>query len=225
MGLSESISISPNWGGKLSASQKVEKYIRQSVYEGHLNPRERIIEGDLARHLGVSRGTVREGLLRLERDGLIVITSRRGTFIRHISMEEIQIMFDIRGRLEGLCVRYMRQANKPEAPTALREALRRLKAGAAKNNQDQFFYADMELHRTIWRLSGQPQLHRVLNMVMGPFIFQIARFYTSKVSLKDSAESHERYIDTILKAPLGRVERKVQQYFDRLSRQLSLPIY
>ena len=71
---------SANRVGKISASQKVEDYIKQSVYRGQLKPRERIIEDDLARQLGVSRGTVRESLLRLERDGLIVTTSARNLY-------------------------------------------------------------------------------------------------------------------------------------------------
>lgn len=208
---------------KTSVSVKVEDFVRKAVYEGRLHPRERIIEGDLAHRLGVSRGTVREAVLRLERDGLVVTTPRRGTFIRDISVQDIRVVFRMRGKLEGLCVRYMREAKRPETEAVLREALRKLKAAAAANDNQQLFYADMELHYTVWKLSEQPQLYRTLNAVVSPFIFQIARIYEAKFPVKSIFEGHKRYVDIILKTPLDRVERAVEQYFQRLLRDLALP--
>ena len=91
------------------ASKRVEAHLRKAIHAGKLRPRQRIIEEDLARELKVSRGPVREALLRLERDGLVVTTSRRGTFIRDISLAEIGVIFRMRAKLESLCVRYMRE--------------------------------------------------------------------------------------------------------------------
>ena len=93
----------------ISASKRVEAHLRHAIHAGKLRPRQRIIEEDLAQELKVSRGPVREALLRLERDGLVVTTSRRGTFIRDISLAEIDVIFRMRAKLEGLCVRYMRE--------------------------------------------------------------------------------------------------------------------
>src|SRR5947207_15907737 len=114
-------------GRIVSASKRVEAHLRKAIYAGKLLPRQRIIEEDLAQELKVSRGPVREALLRLERDGLVVTTSRRGTFIRDISLAEIDVIFRMRAKLEGLCVRYMRegQSNEPEA--LLGRALKKLK--------------------------------------------------------------------------------------------------
>src|SRR5260370_19737114 len=93
----------------VSASKRVEAHLRHAIHAGKLRPRQRIIEEDLAHELKVSRGPVREALLRLERDGLVVTTSRRGTFILDISLAEIGVLFLLRANLEGLCVRYMRE--------------------------------------------------------------------------------------------------------------------
>ncbi len=205
-------------GGKISASQKVEDHIKQAVYTGQLKPRERIIEDDLARRLGVSRGTVRESLLRLERDGLIVTTSRRGTFIRDLSFEETKVVFSMRGKLEALCVRYMRETMKPETEVLLNRALRKMQEAATANDDERFYYADMEIHHTIWKLSGQPLLIRTLNSVMNPFIFMIARSASFPMPMAEKFENHKAYVDMILHLPLGRVEGEVERYFDKLYR-------
>ena len=213
-----------NGVGKISVSQKVENHIKQAIYKGHLLPRERIIEDDLARRFGVARGTVREALLRLERDGLIVTTSRRGTFIRDISLEEARVVFSMRGKLEGLCVRYMREAMRPETQIVLDKVLQKMQKAAAANDDEQFFYADMELHHTIWKLSGQPQLFRTLNSVMNAFICMIARSYSCRVPIAVRFEEHKRYVDMILNMPLGQVEREVERYFDKLYQDFSLMV-
>jgi DNA-binding GntR family transcriptional regulator len=212
-----------NEKGKILFSQKVEKYIQDAIYRGNLRPRERVIEEDVARQLGVSRGTVREGLLRLERDGLIVITPRRGTFIRDISVDEMRVIFSMRGKLEGLCVRFMRENMKRNTAKILYTALRKMQKAVACNDDEAFFYADMELHHKIWELSGEPLLVRNLNSVMNPFVFLIARTYTYRYPRLKRFENHKEYIDMILKTPLNRVERKVERYFEKLYQYFSVP--
>jgi len=209
----------PKRADKISATQEVENYLRQAVYEGRLKPRERIIEEDVARHLTVSRGTVREALLRLERDGLVVTTPRRGTYIRDISPEEVGVVFSIRGKLEGLCVCYMREVMTPETTAVLHDALRKIRKALAANDDEQFFYADMEFHRAIWKLSGQPQLLRTLNLVVNPFIFMIARTYSSRLPIAERFQNHKDYLAMILKTPPDRVQRKVERYYERLYRR------
>jgi DNA-binding GntR family transcriptional regulator len=214
MRTSKTHSAKPERG--VSASKRVEAHLRHAIHAGKLRPRQRIIEEDIAQELKVSRGPVREALLRLERDGLVVTTSRRGTFIRDISLTEIDLIFRMRAKLEGLCVRYMGEnaSNDPEA--LLARALKKLKAAAAKNSEEQFFNADMELHRTIWKAANQPLLYRTLNLLMNPYIFIIARAYSSRLPLAHRRDNHEQYVRMILKTPLDKIEIEVERYFDGL---------
>jgi DNA-binding GntR family transcriptional regulator len=197
----------------VSASKRVEAHLRKAIHAGKLRPRQRIIEEDLAQELEVSRGPVREALLRLERDGLVVTTSRRGTFIRDISLAEIGVIFRMRAKLEGLCVRYMRENPAVNCSDLLTRALKKLKVAATKNNEEQFFQADMELHRTIWKAANQPLLYRTLNLLMNPYIFIIARAYSSRIPLANRRDNHEQYVRTLLKTPLEKIEEEVERYF------------
>ncbi len=200
----------------VSASKRVEAHLRKAIHAGKLRPRQRIIEEDLARELEVSRGPVREALLRLERDGLVVTTSRRGTFIRDISLAEIGVIFRMRAKLEGLCVRYMRENSSVDCAELLGGALNKLRGAAAKNNEEQFFHADMELHRTIWKASNQPLLYRTLDLLMNPYIFIIARAYSSRLPLINRRENHEQYVRMVIKTPLDKIEDEVERYFSGL---------
>lgn len=202
---------------QLSATERVEQYVRQAIYRGALKPRERIIEEDLARQLECSRGPVREALLRLERDGLIVTIPRRGTFIRDISPESIEVVFSMRGKLEALCVRYLRQQLTRESEQTLRSVLRQMKSAVSKNDDELFLQADMKLHQTIWQLSNRQPLQRTLGTIMNPFIFMLARTYSAQTPAAQRYKEHAQYVETVLTAPASRVEHLVEQYFKRLA--------
>lgn len=204
----------------IPASQRAEVHLRKAIHAGKLRPRQRIIEEDLARELKISRGPVREAILRLERDGLVVTTLRRGTFIRDISLAEIGVIFRMRAKLEGLCANYMRQNNAIDVPALLHQALKKLTAAAAKNNDEQFFRCDMELHRTIWRAANQPLLYRTLNLLMNPYIFIIARAYSSRFPIPTRSDNHQQYVRLVLETPLEKLEVEVERYFESLHREL-----
>src|SRR5229473_308343 len=201
---------------KQSACQRVERHIKKAIYAGELRPRERVIEEDIASRLQCSRGPVREALLRLERDGLVVTIPRRGTFIHDISGESIDVVFRIRGKLEGLCVRYMREEMDPKDERVLRERLSKMKEAAMNADDEQFLQSDMKLHQTIWKLAKKEQLYRTLNQVMNPFIFMMARAFSSRIPIMERYAGHERYVEMVLSCPMTRVERQVEQYFQQL---------
>lgn len=79
---------------------EVYEQLRQAIVDGSIRPNERLIEIELAERLGVSRTPVRETMLRLAGDGLIV-SHRRGWVVREHSADEIREVFEVRAALEG----------------------------------------------------------------------------------------------------------------------------
>ena len=82
---------------------------------------------------------MREALLRLERDGLVATTSRRGTFIRDISLTEIGVVFRMRAKLEGLCARYMREDASVDPSNLLEPVLKKLRRPPKRIVKNDFF--------------------------------------------------------------------------------------
>jgi DNA-binding GntR family transcriptional regulator len=199
--------------GKASASERVAAFIEQAIYEGRFKPRERVIEDDIAKQVGCSRGPVREALLRLERDGLVVTTPRRGTVVRDFSAHEVEVVFSMRGKLEALCVRYLRETITDETEPMLRKTLAALKAAATAGDYVAYLRADMDLHSTIWHLSHQPQLYRTLKFAMNPLFFMIASATMPRLQLTQDLRGHQEYIKMILTAPIAKVEHGTEEYF------------
>jgi len=79
---------------------EVYEQLRQAIVEGSIRPNERLIESELAERFGVSRTPVRESMLRLAGDGLIIM-HRRGWVVREHSAAEIREVYEVRAALEG----------------------------------------------------------------------------------------------------------------------------
>src|SRR5688500_12144863 len=78
--------------------------LRQAILAGHFGPGEQLREGPLARSMEISRGPVREALLRLEREGLVVIRRNRGPFVARLTREDLDELSTLRVAIERLAV-------------------------------------------------------------------------------------------------------------------------
>lgn len=91
----------------------VEPYdrIRWDIVHGILRPNEALIESELAERIGVSRTPIREALLRLEAQGLIVSRRRRWYVYEHTA-DEIMEIYEVRAcRRRGRCRRRYSRAS------------------------------------------------------------------------------------------------------------------
>jgi DNA-binding GntR family transcriptional regulator len=83
----------------------VYRSLEEAILSGRMRPGERIVETWLSEHLDVSRTTVREALLMLEREGYVVSEPRRGTFVTRLPREEALDLCYTRALLESFAVR------------------------------------------------------------------------------------------------------------------------
>jgi DNA-binding GntR family transcriptional regulator len=74
-----------------SLSEQIAKYISEQIISGELVEGERIQELRIAKELDVSRGSVREALLLLERTYLIEIFPRRGAIVSEMSAQQVKL--------------------------------------------------------------------------------------------------------------------------------------
>ncbi|WP_051798048.1 GntR family transcriptional regulator [Catenuloplanes japonicus] len=76
--------------------------IREAILAGEVPPGGPLREVELAAALGVSRGSVREGLWILEREGLVRSAWHRGTSVIDITPEDVREVYAVRAALDRL---------------------------------------------------------------------------------------------------------------------------
>lgn len=85
-----------------SLSEQIAQFVGQRIVSGQLAPGERIQELKVAGELDVSRGSVREALLILERRHLVEIFPRRGAIVSRLTANLVNGLYDI--YIELLCM-------------------------------------------------------------------------------------------------------------------------
>ncbi len=78
-----------------SLSEQIAQHLGLRIIRAQLKPQERIQELKIAKELDVSRGSVREALLILERRHLINIFPRKGAVVSELSSHHVNCIYDV----------------------------------------------------------------------------------------------------------------------------------
>jgi len=77
----------------------------RGIADGTFKPGERMREVAISQWLGISRTPVREGLRRLEADGLLAHTPHAGMLVTPVDRRMVAELYDMREVLEGTAAR------------------------------------------------------------------------------------------------------------------------
>lgn len=74
----------------LTLSGQVRDMLRDQIMSGKLSPGERLTKIDLSQRLKVSGGPLREAILQLTEEGLLIKKTYKGLRVRSISLRELE---------------------------------------------------------------------------------------------------------------------------------------
>lgn len=90
--------------------EQVAEELGAEIVAGRRKSGERLVELDLAKSFGVSRGPIREAIRILERRRLVEVLPRRGAYVRPLSLKSVADLFNVRSALSLLAARTMATA-------------------------------------------------------------------------------------------------------------------
>jgi len=153
----------PSLVGSGSLVDQIRDSLFMAITMGALEPGARLREIPLSEHLGVSTTPVREALRRLEAEGLVEVTPRRGAVVTALDAGQVADLYDLRIILEVAAVRLASKSGR-----ALVEVDRLVEASGQyveESPQVTFHRLDVELHRAIADRSGNQELARMVEHV------------------------------------------------------------
>jgi len=181
-----------------SKKNQVVLAIKEAILSRTIKPGDQIVESRIAQQLGSGIPLVREALIELEHQGFVQKTPYKGTIVTKLGPKEIKEIFQLRVELEALAVEWAKGKVRPADITDLRKSINRMEQAAAELDLDQFYEIDLELHRKIWDLSGNPYLASVLERIVVPlFAFFVIKTRGEKESYIKSAEMHGKIVTAL----------------------------
>ncbi len=149
--------------------------------------------------MGVSRGPVREALVQLEREGLIVIRRNRGAFVAQLAMEDLDEVYSLRVAIERLavqrCVEHATEADIDELQGVVDQIAKLMDRGITEQEAAQL---DLEFHDIMYRTGGHRRLYETWGTLRPQIhILLLNRNVASEDFRQMVVPSHQQIVDAI----------------------------
>ncbi|MEP7201405.1 MAG: GntR family transcriptional regulator [Ilumatobacteraceae bacterium] len=124
-------------------AEQVAIELREMILSGRLAFGERIDQDAVADAHGMSRLPVREALITLEQEGLVVNTPRRGAYVAQLSPEDVFDQYEVYGLVAGIAAARAAERLTAKQLADLRRAHEQFvkaKGGAAQQRSNEAFH-------------------------------------------------------------------------------------
>lgn len=196
-------------------TERVAERLRAAIVSGQIAPGARLSVPDIARRLNVSRTPAREGLLMLEREGLVVPHPTSGVTVLMGDRQDMIDLFDLREGLEAIAARRAAERS-PGIVAALESIVDRHEEAVARKDRAVHLECDRAFHRTIREATGNRRLSRQLLQIEQQLVV-LNRILTDKPGWRGTAviRDHRRIAKAIGSGDPDAAENAIRQHIGR----------
>lgn len=149
---------------KKTLGHEIAEQLREEIVTGRLAPGADVAEIPTAERLGVSRVPVREAMLVLERDGLLVFDQRGRCQVTSLSPRDFQEIYDVRLMLECESFKLAAERHTAQHLALLERNIAQLERA---KSQARITLLDIEFHSLIVDAAQQTRLSRLWDIMRG----------------------------------------------------------
>lgn len=142
-----------------SLKEQILNILRKDFIKGKLRPGDQIVEAEIARRFGTSRGPVREALVILENDGFITRTENGNIFVTTLTKKDLYEIYSLRGLLEGFAAKLAVPNFSDEDIVYLNKCLSSIADLKGSLNQTIAVPNTLEIHRFVIVKSDHKRLY------------------------------------------------------------------
>ncbi|MQA82080.1 MAG: FCD domain-containing protein [Streptosporangiales bacterium] len=183
--------------------------LRHAIFSGGLKPNQRIDQDLMAMEFGVSKLPVREALISLENEGLVISVPRRGCFVAPLTREDVYDHYVLIGLVEGRAASRAATRMTDEDLALLRDLLDQFNRATDPEEQGRLNFL---FHRHINRTGASRRLRSVLRQLtstMPAKFYEFARDWENKARREHEtifAALSSRSADASEKAMVAHIE-------------------
>lgn len=145
-----------------SMAEQIAQHLANQIISGQRVANERIQELKIVEELDVSRGSVREALLLMERRHLVDIVPRKGAMVAEISADSVENLFDVFGVLVTRLAVLVAQRWQDNELDELIPHLMGLQRMAEQEDREEFMAQVFVLLSMAYPLGRNEYLHELL---------------------------------------------------------------
>lgn len=209
-------------GDKASLRERVFKKIREDILKGEYSKGDVLRETVIAKNLNVSRTPVREAIRQLELEGLVYSIPNKETVVAGITEEDVQDIFLIRSRVEGIAAKKAAEQITEEEIRELGEVLELTEFYAQKKDVEHIGELDHKFHDLIYASAKS----KILKQVLSEFHIYVQRTRMDSLSkpgrINGLLKEHTAIFEAIKAHQGDEAERLMNQHVRQVSENMHL---
>ncbi|HZG78396.1 MAG TPA: GntR family transcriptional regulator [Paenibacillus sp.] len=210
----------------VSLRHRIADDIRRAILEGKLKPGDRLLELEMSKQMGVSRGPIREALRALEQEGLLHSQPFKETVVAEFSTEEVvNVLIPIRLTVETYALRKALPTFGEEDFAFLEQCIATMRANGEANDVVGLVESDLAFHEYIVVKS---QIMNLMNIWSSIFTRIRMHFYMQDQNFEDVTkvwEQHKPLLDTMRTGDVDRACAELTRHiYDTNLMSLGLPV-
>jgi DNA-binding GntR family transcriptional regulator len=178
-------------------ADQIAASIRDTIANGTLSPGTHLLEVEIAQEMGVSRVPVREALMQLEQEGLVIRKPNRGTFVTELTEKMMREVCSLRGLLEGFAVRQAVKRLSEEDFAHLSALMKDMVSAANRRDFSRVLDCDYQFHAAIVRAAGHELLEETWRATDAKVRVYLSATNLMHTDLKTIVESHKATLEAL----------------------------
>ena len=199
--------------------------LRKWIMIGKLEPGAKLRNQDLSDTLGISRTPIREALLQLENDGLVVTKANRWTLVAPIDLESAKNIYSIVWSLESLALEQafprFSQADLEGLELLNEQLIKTMKVG----DKIKALEIDNAFHDKIIEISNNSELPKLLASLKIKIQRIEIHYFSQNYARYASYNEHLQIIDTIKKQDLDSALQAIQNNWKNSLKRIQQSTY
>ena len=202
----------------LSATQRAYTELKQRILDGAIAEGAPIRQDETAEEIGVSKIPLREALMRLQSEGLVVITRNSGATVAKFTVADYQQMLDIR---IGLECRALELAIPNMVPSDIEHARTLLVAYHQAMSAREWSELNKKFHECLYIPANNPRLLAMINSLQNNMGRLLSLHVSMAANRSRSHEEHLQIVDACEQANISLAVALLRKHIEQSKKEVS----
>ena len=198
-----------------SLAKMAYEAIRKSILSGQWKIGELYNEKAIAADLGISRTPVREALLELASQDLIIFLPRRGLMVNRFTRRDVDEIFELRKAIELAAVEKITVTSPPFDLFEIEDALLSQRKAVKQKDYLAFMEADRLFHTSVSELTSNRRLIAILDNIRDMIHVMGAKALALEGRAVEVIKEHQTILEAVKKGNIEEARRAMAYHLDQ----------
>ncbi|MBU2918839.1 GntR family transcriptional regulator [Psychrosphaera sp. F3M07] len=191
----------------LSVKDQIAEQLRSDIIAGELAPNTKLNEKELAERFGLSRGPIRDVILQLTKEGLLIAKNNCGASVNSVLEPKLQkLMIKLRREIEVFAIEQLKDKLTQNDFNELEAILNDLQSAFENSDFTEVTKIDISFHNYLINKAGGDELVNIWY----PYVMRMRLNYKRITTGQECVNEHRVILDALKSGDLSKATKAIK---------------